>query len=151
MNWINLMDHGTLKVKMRVKIFAMAMVMMDKVVLLLDEVVVEEVGVAEAVLKIERTEMNEKGVEVEVDVVVEEEVLEAEVVMMIQMVKKTFNSIIYYSNILFKLAEQKKREIYIPPEASTDENEIFHSGNTCGINFAKYDDIDVKVLKSAFS
>ncbi|ESO91203.1 hypothetical protein LOTGIDRAFT_72314, partial [Lottia gigantea] len=38
----------------------------------------------------------------------------------------------------------EKREIYIPPEPSTDEDEIFKSIEK-GINFNKYDDIPVEV------
>ncbi|XP_018318686.1 ATP-dependent RNA helicase vasa [Agrilus planipennis] len=41
--------------------------------------------------------------------------------------------------------EKPKREIYIPPEPTNDENEMFSSGNTTGVNFAKYDDIEVQV------
>lgn len=38
--------------------------------------------------------------------------------------------------------EEKKREIYIPPEM--DEEELYLSGNTSGINFIKYENISVK-------
>ncbi|KAG8235053.1 hypothetical protein J437_LFUL014556, partial [Ladona fulva] len=41
--------------------------------------------------------------------------------------------------------EQKPKENYIPPEPSNDENEIFGSGISSGINFAKYDSIKVNV------
>ncbi|KYQ48261.1 ATP-dependent RNA helicase vasa, isoform A [Trachymyrmex zeteki] len=41
--------------------------------------------------------------------------------------------------------EPKKREIYIPPEQPDDENSLFGNDVTMGINFAKYDDIEVKV------
>ncbi|XP_018341944.1 PREDICTED: ATP-dependent RNA helicase vasa isoform X2 [Trachymyrmex septentrionalis] len=41
--------------------------------------------------------------------------------------------------------EQKKREIYIPPEQPDDENSLFGNDVTMGINFNKYDDIEVKV------
>ncbi|TMW42366.1 hypothetical protein DOY81_012554, partial [Sarcophaga bullata] len=43
--------------------------------------------------------------------------------------------------------EQKKpREFYIPPEPTDNEDEIFGSGITSGINFSKYDSIPVKVM-----
>ncbi|KRT86760.1 helicase, partial [Oryctes borbonicus] len=38
--------------------------------------------------------------------------------------------------------EEKKREIYIPPEL--DDDELYSSGNTSGINFIKYENIAVK-------
>ncbi|XP_018371779.1 PREDICTED: ATP-dependent RNA helicase vasa isoform X4 [Trachymyrmex cornetzi] len=41
--------------------------------------------------------------------------------------------------------EPKKREIYIPPEQPDDENSLFGNDVTMGINFNKYDDIEVKV------
>lgn len=41
--------------------------------------------------------------------------------------------------------EQKKREIYIPPDEPTDENNLFAHDVSMGINFDKYDDIEVKV------
>ncbi|RLU25948.1 hypothetical protein DMN91_002111 [Ooceraea biroi] len=41
--------------------------------------------------------------------------------------------------------EQKKREVYIPPELPNDENSLFGNDVTMGINFDKYDDIEVKV------
>ncbi|KAG5314240.1 VASA1 helicase, partial [Acromyrmex insinuator] len=41
--------------------------------------------------------------------------------------------------------EPKKREIYIPPEQPDDENFLFGNDVTMGINFNKYDDIEVKV------
>lgn len=40
---------------------------------------------------------------------------------------------------------QKPREIYIPPELPTDENALFENGVEKGINFDKYDTIEVKV------
>ncbi|XP_020288486.1 ATP-dependent RNA helicase vasa [Pseudomyrmex gracilis] len=40
---------------------------------------------------------------------------------------------------------EKKREIYIPPDEPTDENNLFAHDVSMGINFAKYDDIEVKV------
>lgn len=40
---------------------------------------------------------------------------------------------------------QKPREFYIPPEPTDNEEEIFGSGITSGINFAKYDSIPVQV------
>lgn len=43
--------------------------------------------------------------------------------------------------------EQKKpREFYIPPEPTDNEDEIFGSGISSGINFSKYDSIPVKVM-----
>jgi probable ATP-dependent RNA helicase DDX4 len=41
--------------------------------------------------------------------------------------------------------ESKKREVYIPPEQPNDEDSLFGNDVTMGINFDKYDDIDVKV------
>lgn len=40
---------------------------------------------------------------------------------------------------------EKPRELYIPPEPSNDENEIFGTGITSGINFDNFDKIKVKV------
>ncbi|PSN55909.1 ATP-dependent RNA helicase vasa [Blattella germanica] len=40
---------------------------------------------------------------------------------------------------------EKPREIYIPPEPTDDEGAMFGSGISCGINFDKYDSIEVKV------
>nr|QFQ59538.1 vasa [Clogmia albipunctata] len=42
-------------------------------------------------------------------------------------------------------AESKPKEVYIPPEPTEDEDEIFASGINSGINFEKYDKIPVKV------
>ncbi|KAF5304883.1 hypothetical protein FQR65_LT00767 [Abscondita terminalis] len=39
----------------------------------------------------------------------------------------------------------KPREIYVPPEPTMDEEELFNSGITSGINFIKYDDIEVRI------
>ncbi|CAL1673988.1 unnamed protein product [Lasius platythorax] len=41
--------------------------------------------------------------------------------------------------------EPKKREIYIPPEQPNDESSLFGNDVSMGINFDKYDDIEVKV------
>ncbi|EDW11775.1 ATP-dependent RNA helicase vasa isoform X2 [Drosophila mojavensis] len=41
--------------------------------------------------------------------------------------------------------KQKAREFYIPPEPTNDETEVFSTGISSGINFAKYDNIPVKV------
>ncbi|XP_012221478.2 ATP-dependent RNA helicase vasa [Linepithema humile] len=41
--------------------------------------------------------------------------------------------------------EPKKREIYIPPEQPDDENSLFGNDVSMGINFDRYDDIEVKV------
>lgn len=41
--------------------------------------------------------------------------------------------------------EPKKREIYIPPELPNDESSLFGNDVSMGINFDKYDDIEVKV------
>ncbi|XP_054743112.1 ATP-dependent RNA helicase vasa isoform X1 [Anastrepha obliqua] len=41
--------------------------------------------------------------------------------------------------------EQKQREFYIPPEPTDNEDEIFSSGISSGINFSKYDNIPVRV------
>ncbi|XP_011878854.1 PREDICTED: ATP-dependent RNA helicase vasa, isoform A, partial [Vollenhovia emeryi] len=41
--------------------------------------------------------------------------------------------------------EPKKREIYIPPEQPDDETSLFGNDVSMGINFDKYDDIEVKV------
>lgn len=40
---------------------------------------------------------------------------------------------------------EKPRELYIPPAPTEDENEMFGSGISSGINFDKFDDIQVKV------
>ncbi|KAL9924844.1 ATP-dependent RNA helicase vasa isoform 3-T5 [Glossina fuscipes fuscipes] len=40
---------------------------------------------------------------------------------------------------------QKVREFYIPPEPTDNEDEIFGSGISSGINFSKYESIPVKV------
>ncbi|XP_015438333.1 PREDICTED: ATP-dependent RNA helicase vasa, isoform A [Dufourea novaeangliae] len=40
---------------------------------------------------------------------------------------------------------EKPREVYIPPELPTDENSLFENGVSMGINFDKYDNIEVKV------
>ncbi|XP_026463802.1 ATP-dependent RNA helicase vasa-like [Ctenocephalides felis] len=40
---------------------------------------------------------------------------------------------------------QKPRELYIPPDPSEDEKDIFESGISTGINFSKYENIEVKV------
>lgn len=50
----------------------------------------------------------------------------------------------YYHNCFLTGEEKKPREIYIPPEPTSDENELF-SGISSGINFVKYDDIKVQV------
>ena len=48
--------------------------------------------------------------------------------------------------------EQKKpREFYIPPEPTDNEDEIFGSGITSGINFSKYDSIPVKVMTFCYT
>ena len=44
-----------------------------------------------------------------------------------------------------KKPRNQPREFYIPPEPTDNEDEIFASGITSGINFAKYDNIPVKV------
>jgi len=44
---------------------------------------------------------------------------------------------------LFPFTE--KHEIYIPPEPSTDEADMFGGGIGVGINFEKFDEIEVKV------
>lgn len=44
--------------------------------------------------------------------------------------------------------DDKPREIYIPPEPSNDENEIFNQGISSGINFDKFDSIPIKVSGS---
>nr|CAD7423443.1 unnamed protein product [Timema monikensis] len=41
--------------------------------------------------------------------------------------------------------DEKPREMYIPPEPTENEEEIFGDGITSGINFNKYDSIQVKV------
>nr|XP_036229860.1 ATP-dependent RNA helicase vasa isoform X8 [Bactrocera oleae] len=41
--------------------------------------------------------------------------------------------------------EQKQREFYIPPEPTDNEDEIFNSGISSGINFSKYDNIPVRI------
>lgn len=41
--------------------------------------------------------------------------------------------------------EKPKTEIYIPPELPDDENALFENGVSMGINFDKYDDIQVRV------
>ncbi|XP_012146246.1 ATP-dependent RNA helicase vasa [Megachile rotundata] len=40
---------------------------------------------------------------------------------------------------------QKPKEIYIPPDLPDDENTLFENGVAMGINFDKYDNIEVKV------
>lgn len=42
----------------------------------------------------------------------------------------------------------KPREIYIPPEPTNDEAEMFGAGVKTGINFDKYDDIEVNVSEN---
>lgn len=41
--------------------------------------------------------------------------------------------------------EKPKREVYVPPEPSNDENEIFSTAISAGINFEKFDNIEVSV------
>lgn len=41
--------------------------------------------------------------------------------------------------------EKPKRELYVPPEPSNDEAEIFSGAITAGINFSKFDKIEVSV------
>lgn len=41
--------------------------------------------------------------------------------------------------------QPKKTEIYIPPEQPDDDKSLFENGVSMGINFDKYDDIEVKV------
>ncbi|XP_076245897.1 ATP-dependent RNA helicase vasa [Calliopsis andreniformis] len=41
--------------------------------------------------------------------------------------------------------DEKPREIYVPPDLPTDENALFENGVEMGINFDKYDDIEIKV------
>nr|CAD7447027.1 unnamed protein product [Timema bartmani] len=41
--------------------------------------------------------------------------------------------------------DEKPREMYIPPEPTENEEEMFGDGITSGINFNKYDSIQVKV------
>lgn len=38
-----------------------------------------------------------------------------------------------------------KKQTYVPPDPTEDENEMFNSGLACGKNFDKYDSIEVKV------
>ncbi|XP_055386745.1 ATP-dependent RNA helicase vasa isoform X2 [Condylostylus longicornis] len=40
---------------------------------------------------------------------------------------------------------EKKKDLYIPPEPTEDESEIFGQGISSGINFSKYDSIPVEV------
>ncbi|XP_076160936.1 ATP-dependent RNA helicase vasa isoform X2 [Ptiloglossa arizonensis] len=40
---------------------------------------------------------------------------------------------------------QKPREVYIPPDLPSDEQSLFENGVAMGINFDKYDNIEVKV------
>lgn len=42
-------------------------------------------------------------------------------------------------------AKEVKREVYIPPEPSTNEADMFGAGISAGINFDKFDKIDVNV------
>ncbi|KAJ9576018.1 hypothetical protein L9F63_007118 [Diploptera punctata] len=42
-------------------------------------------------------------------------------------------------------SDAKPREVYIPPEPTNDEETMFGGGISCGINFDKYDKIEVKV------
>jgi hypothetical protein len=44
----------------------------------------------------------------------------------------------------------KPREIYVPPEPTNDEATLFAGGISSGINFDKYDNIQVKVCINAF-
>lgn len=44
---------------------------------------------------------------------------------------------------------EKPREFYIPPDPTEDEDEIFQSGISSGINFNKYDKIPVNVTPGA--
>lgn len=41
--------------------------------------------------------------------------------------------------------DDKPKEFYIPPDPSTDENEIFSTGIQSGLNFQKYNKIPIKV------
>lgn len=41
--------------------------------------------------------------------------------------------------------EPKKREIYVPPDEPNDEHSLFGNDVSMGINFDKYDDIEVRV------
>jgi probable ATP-dependent RNA helicase DDX4 len=43
------------------------------------------------------------------------------------------------------------RELYIPPEPTDDETTIFSGGISCGINFNKYDNIQVKVCINVYA
>jgi probable ATP-dependent RNA helicase DDX4 len=45
----------------------------------------------------------------------------------------------------FQPTDDKPREIYIPPEPSTDESEMFSAGISAGINFDNFDKIQVDV------
>jgi probable ATP-dependent RNA helicase DDX4 len=42
----------------------------------------------------------------------------------------------------------KPRETYIPPDPTSDENEMFSNGISAGINFDKFDSIEVKVTEN---
>ena len=44
--------------------------------------------------------------------------------------------------------EKPKRELYVPPEPSNDEAEIFSGAISAGINFSKFDKIEVSVTGS---
>lgn len=117
-----------------------------------------------AVVVEEAADVAERGVTDVVPEMVSTKVVEAEMVLVIEVVDvvvemvsqtgvnlqmiMTMVSITYYKFTIdyfdICLGQEKKREIYTPPEKSTDENDIFHSGNTTGINFTKYDSIEVK-------
>lgn len=60
------------------------------------------------------------------------------------------NSIINFNRrftISDKMTKDKPREFYIPPDPTEDENEIFNTGISSGINFDKYDKIPVNVSR----
>jgi probable ATP-dependent RNA helicase DDX4 len=45
----------------------------------------------------------------------------------------------------FSLTDDKPREVYVPPEPSNDEATMFGAGISAGINFDKFDAIDVSI------
>ena len=50
-----------------------------------------------------------------------------------------------------KFTSENAKELYIPPEPSNDETEIFGTGVSAGINFINYSQIPVKVIYENFS
>lgn len=131
--------------------------MVDDPVVEVEAVVVHEVAVAEDEVEGEEIAILEKVVVLEKEIL-EEKMRVAKKVILILL----YSFIIFYIKCIYicnvvcchllwreiyfigEEGEKKPKEIYIPPEPTNDENELFY-GITTGINFAKYDDIEVNV------